>query len=81
LFTSGALTVVIYEAGKEMLGRFMPGLPMGAYIEEDMLDGVGYYGAGYNPADEEAEVGSLGYYESEGMDGMGISLEEELDIG
>lgn len=40
----GALTVQIHGIGRQMLGQFMPGVALAAYV-----DGMGYYGSGWNP--------------------------------
>jgi hypothetical protein len=86
-FTSGAMTVVMYDAGKEMVSRFMPAMATRAgwgvsglgYYEDEAIEGLGYYGAGYQP---DEEMMGLGYYEPEATDleGMGLSVEEELEL-
>ncbi|MEE9119413.1 MAG: hypothetical protein V3U02_12580 [Calditrichia bacterium] len=78
LVTTGALTVTMYGAGKELVGRFLPQLALGAYENEsDILDGLGYYGAGYSPMD------SLGAYENDINDIEGIAAyqNEEDELG
>lgn len=81
-FTTGALTVTIYSAGKEAINRFMPtiGARLGdvGYYETEMM-GLGYAGAGYSPYGLESEISGLGYYENE-MDGLAQNDYEELNL-
>ena len=76
LFVTGALTVTMYGAGRELLTRFAPGIAakaglsgLGYYDDEDLM-GLGYSGAGYTGLDTE-DMQGLGYYESEDMQGLG----------
>ena len=63
---NGALTVVLHDELRKLVGNFAPGIPLGAYIGDD---GLGYYGSGY-PA------GVMG----EGYGGMGTYLPEIQDM-
>lgn len=40
----GALTVQIHGIAKQMVGQFMPAIPLSAYVDQ-----LGYYGSGWNP--------------------------------
>lgn len=42
-FTAGALTVVTYEAMRELVSRMMPNVPMGYYSAGMAVDGMGMY--------------------------------------
>lgn len=57
----GALTVAMHDASKEAVLMVAPSLQLGAEPTVDDLAGIGYY----NPAQE-----GLGYYPSEGMNGI-----------
>ena len=77
LFTTGALTVAMYDAGKDMVNRFMPALGarisgLGYYESPEELMGLGYAGAGYTGLED--DMGSLGMYEMEGL-GAGDDIE------
>lgn len=78
LFTTGALTVAMHDAGKELVGRFMPTLALGAYEIDDELDMLGYAGPGFDPGDTEG----MSAYEVGDDDEMGaLSLEDDdLDL-
>lgn len=93
LFVNGAMTVIMYDAGREMINRFMPDMAarmglsgMGLYYAEgadtdddDLIMGLGYGGAGYTGVDEEAMEG-LGFYYDEDDESMdGLSLTENAD--
>lgn len=80
-FTAGAMTVVMYNAGRELASRFMPNLPLGAYIDDDSMEGLGYYGAG--AALDYDEPGSLMAYDSyydDDMAGMGYMDDDDLEL-
>jgi hypothetical protein len=77
LFTTGALTVAVYDAGKDAINRFMPTVGarmagLGYYESPAELQALGYASAGYTGMDD--DMGSLGMqYE---MDGLGADIEE-----
>ena len=79
LVATGAMTVVMHGAGRELIGRMAPNIPLGMYEESDPftmdaldLEGMGYAGAGYTGVDEMG-MGScaedMGLYETD-MDGL-----------
>lgn len=80
-FTAGAMTVVMYEALKEMLGTFVPGLALsGAYD----IDYLGQYPSSAAVVGQESDLsayfpsneGMGAYYETEDMGAFG----EDADI-
>lgn len=77
-FTSGALTVVMYNAGREMAARFAPNIQLGEYMNND--NSLGYYGAGYDPG----EMAALDLESSDYLDyddsGMGATIYEEDEL-
>lgn len=92
-FTTGAMTVVMYNAGREAATRFMPNLPLSAYDEygDNDMEGLGYYSAGYDPDSEmmgldlEGDESLMAYPnamddfdDDDDMGGMGY-VEDELD--
>lgn len=56
MFTTGALTVVLHDTLKDMMGRFMPNIPLG---------NMGYEWSGYNP--EMGEYLPAGFPDYTGM--------------
>lgn len=56
-FAAGAMTVVMYNAMKEVLARFAPNVAMGAYLSENGDDGVGaYLSDAYTDATSESTI-------------------------
>lgn len=73
----GALTVIMYNAGRDLAGRFMPNLNLGIYDDDDDL---GYYSAGYVPQAEsmnglDLDDDGMGGLDLEGYDEGEYSLE------
>lgn len=73
LFVNGAMTVVMYDAGREMIARFMPDMAarmglsgMGLYYDDNEMMGLGYTGAGYIPEEENMGL----YYDTDEMSGL-----------
>ena len=69
-FSNGALTVVLHDELKKQFANFMPNIPMGEYLDENM----GYYGSGYNPGAmylPDLEADTMGFEQS----GMGEYME------
>jgi hypothetical protein len=62
LFATGAMTVAMYGAGKEMIGKFAPNIQLGGEFDEFDLDSLGYMSPGMV-----VDEGSMGYYEDENM--------------
>lgn len=63
LFATGALTVAMHDAAREMVGRFMPGVPLAGnddYDEFGFDEMLGYQAGG---SDAEFADDSLGIYE------------------
>lgn len=82
-FTTGALTVTVYDAAKQMINQFMPEVgarlgEVGYYYEDEMM-GLGYQGAGYAPMQLESDVDGMGYYYSNDMNDMDSVGEFETD--
>jgi hypothetical protein len=73
LITTGAMTVVMHSAGKEMLQKMAPNIQMDGMDYDDDYDDLSYVSAGM-PVGE-----YLGGYVSNG-DMDGISLDEELEL-
>lgn len=75
LITTGALTVVIHNAGKDAIQKFAPDVRLSS-VEDDDYDDLSYVSPGM-PVGE-----YLGEYESNTMDAYldGVSLEEELEL-
>lgn len=76
--TEGALTVQLHSIGKNMLGQFMPNIAMSEYV-----DGIGYYGSGYNPGVDDPDwLEGMGTYlpdlsaDDMGMDQGGFAMYE-----
>lgn len=83
-FTSGAMTVVMYDALKEMVAVWMPQLALAAYdIEEGVSYGVGAYpGAALDVGDESmlshyGEGEGMSAYFNQDMEGLGAYLTED----
>jgi len=81
-FTSGAMTVVMYDALKEVVATWMPQLALAAYdIEEGLM---AYPGAALDVGDEaqlsHGNQGMGAYFEND-MEGLGAYLtEDEADV-
>ncbi len=91
MFTTGALTVTMYDAARSLIAAQSPAIAARAgwtmngmeYMDEQ-IDGIGYYGAGYSPNDEmgyyQENDPTMGYYEENDDNSMGLSLEDELEL-
>lgn len=60
---AGAMTVVMYQAMKDGMARFAPGVQMGEYMSGYDNEMLGYYGSGLNPG-YESGGGEMGEYMS-----------------
>lgn len=87
LFTTGALTVVMYDAGREMIQNFAPDMAarmglsgMGLYYDDDELMGLGYPGAGYTGVDnDDDEIDGLGLYYDDEDEFAGLGQDDEIE--
>lgn len=70
---NGALTVVLHDELRKLVGNFAPGIPLGAYIGDD---GLGYYGSGYPAGVMGPEYGGMGTYLPEIQD-MSMGMEQD----
>lgn len=80
LVTTGALTVTMHGAGRELVSRFMPNLDLGAYEDDDIMDGLGYSGPGYSPLEayENEDIDALSAYENDDELGQ-LNLEDDME--
>lgn len=58
---TGAMTVVLHDMGREFLGQYLPGVPMGEYMGVNANPSLGYYSPGM-PTGQAGAGGSLGMY-------------------
>lgn len=70
--TAGALTVVGYNVVRDVAARVLPQVPLGEYLQPS---GLGYYGAGLNPAYQ-----PMGQYLND-VPGTGVSVPAQLTQG
>ena len=69
---AGAITVIGYNVVRDLAARFAPGLPLGAYISDDLAayipdNGMGYAGAGYQAKGGTLDVRRGSNYRASGL--------------
>jgi hypothetical protein len=79
-FTSGAMTVVMYDALKEVMANFMPQLALSAYDINDTLS----YGGGMGYPSAAMDVGNesqMSAYFPGSNDAMGAYYPQDIGVG
>jgi hypothetical protein len=68
-FATGALTIVMHDAMRDIASRAVPALKLGEYDDDDL----GYWGSGYNPSSD------MGLYMDPGM-GEYMNGADDIDL-